>query len=183
MKSRAWILTALGQDQPGIVAAVTKILFECGANLEDSSMARLAGEFAMMVSFTAPAAMTEAKLRRACAPLARRGIGVHLTSLGAAGRRAVSFGRPHLISVYGADQPGIVYRVSSLLARLKINITDVSTQRTRPSRRGAKPLYLMVLDVELPARVNLRSVQEQLRSLGRELAVEISLRPADTSVL
>ena len=41
-----WIVTALGQDRPGIVAGVTKVLYDLGCNLEDSAMTRLEGEFA-----------------------------------------------------------------------------------------------------------------------------------------
>ena len=36
-----WIVTALGKDRPGIVAGVTKVLYQLGCNLEDSAMTRL----------------------------------------------------------------------------------------------------------------------------------------------
>jgi predicted amino acid-binding ACT domain protein len=47
-----YLLWATGQDHPGFVAEVTKLLFELHCNLEDSSMMRLGAEFAMFVIFT-----------------------------------------------------------------------------------------------------------------------------------
>ena len=65
--TRRWILTALGEDRPVIVAGVTKVLYQLGCNLEDSAMTRLEGEFTMMLSFSSPAKTTEETLRRAFA--------------------------------------------------------------------------------------------------------------------
>ena len=179
------MLTALGQDRPGIVAHVTKILYERGCNLEDSAMTRLGGEFAVMLVFWAPARYTAAQLESAFAPLSRQlKLATHLKALHRAEIAAHSAGKPHLISVYGADHPGIVYRVSELLARLGINITDVSTHRTSPrARKASKPLYLMLLEVELPARVGISQLERQLGSLAKRLGVDVSLRQADTSIL
>jgi glycine cleavage system transcriptional repressor len=42
-------VTAIGQDRPGIVAAVTKVLHERGGNLEDSAMTILGGQFAIVL--------------------------------------------------------------------------------------------------------------------------------------
>src|SRR5205814_5754430 len=47
-------VTAIGSDRPGIVAAVTGALVQIGANLEDTEMAVLGGQFAMMLVVDAP---------------------------------------------------------------------------------------------------------------------------------
>ncbi len=178
-----WILTTVGKDRPGIVAGVTKILFNLGCNLEDSSMTRLGGEFAIMVVFSAPRALSRARLQHACAPLTKRlGLAVHLKSLSRAELSAKAFGTPHVISVYGADRPGIVFRVSELLARLRVNITDVSTH-CAPQRRGRTPLYLMLLEIELPARVSIKNLEHQLKRLTKALGVTINLRSVEAAVL
>lgn len=180
---QTWILTALGKDCPGIVAGVTKILFDLGCNLEDSSMTRLGGEFAIMVVFAAPRALIRARLERACVPLSKRlGLAVHLKPLSRAELSAKPSGAPYVISVYGADRPGIVFRVSELLARLRINITDVSTH-CAPHRRGLPPLYLMLLEIELPRRVAARALDRRLKRLTKALGVTVSLRSAEATVL
>lgn len=44
-----FIIVAIGEDKPGIVAKVTEILFKNGFNIEDSSMTRLNNEFTIML--------------------------------------------------------------------------------------------------------------------------------------
>ena len=177
-----WIVTALGKDQPGIVAGVTKILYQLGCNLEDSAMTRLEGEFAIMLIFSSPARINEGQLRKAFAPLERRlRLVVHLKPLSKQETRAPhKQGQPYRIAVYGADRSGIVFRVSEALARDRINITDVHTHRSA----GAAPsLYLLLLEAEIPARVTAASLEQRLKKLGKSLGVEVSLHPAEADVL
>ena len=182
--SRAWILTALGKDRPGIVAQVTEVLFRLGCNLEDSAMTRLTGEFAIMLVFSAPHRFTQSQLERAFAGVSGRlQLALHIKALSRTERQPSTRGQPYLLSVYGADRPGIVYRVSALLARLKINITDVSTHRATRATGRTAPLYLMLLEVELPSRITATRLERQIRSLTKKLGVAASLRSADTQVL
>ena len=61
-----FIMTAFGKDRPGIAADVTQILYENGCNLEDTSMTLLAGEFTLILLFTAGSADVEVSLSKAC---------------------------------------------------------------------------------------------------------------------
>jgi len=181
MSSR-WIITVLGKDRPGIVAGVTKTLYQLGCNLEDSAMTRLEGEFAIMLIFSSPAKATEAVIHKAFEPLGRQmRLAVHLKPLSAQEARSPSRpGRPYLISVYGADRPGIVFRVSEALAGAGINISDVHTHR---SATGGPSLYLMLLEVAVPSRMSLDTLEARLKTLGKALGVEVSLRSAEADVL
>ena len=53
-KHKWYMLTLVGKDRPGIVAHVTAALYEGGANLGETSMMRLGGNFSimMMVQFS-----------------------------------------------------------------------------------------------------------------------------------
>ena len=177
-----WIVTALGKDRAGIVAGVTKILYQLGCNLEDSAMTRLEGEFAIMLIFSSPAKMTADRLRRVFEPLERRlKLVVHLKALSKAESGTPrKEGRTFLISVYGGDRPGIVFRVSEALARASINITDVHTHR---SIGKAPSLYLMLLEVEVPSRLSVETLEGRLKQLGKRLGVQVSLRPSEAEVL
>ena len=180
--SRRWIVTALGQDRPGIVAGVTKILYQLGCNLEDSAMTRLESEFAVMLIFSISTKVSEERLRRAFDPLeSRLRLAVHLKPLtkaetGAPRKR----GTVYLISVYGADRPGIVYRVSEALAKSGVNITDVHTHR---SGTTGPPLYLILLEVELPPARSAASLESTLSRVAKRLKVEVSVRPSEPAVL
>ena len=184
--SRRWILTVLGKDRPGIVAGVTKVLYQLGCNLEDSTMTRLEGEFASMLIFSGGAKATGASIQKAFEPLCRRmKLVVHLKALSKQETTPPKQpGKRHLISVYGADRSGIVFRVSETLANLGINIVDVQTHRTAPAgRRGTSSLYMMLLEVEVPPRVALSTLEQKLQQRGKALGVEVSVRAADADVL
>ena len=180
--TRRWIVTALGKDRPGIVAGVTEVLYKLGCNLEDSAMTRLEGEFAIMLIFSSPAKTSAEKLRESFDRLERQlKLAVHLKPLTAQETgKPRARGSAYHISVYGADHPGIVFAVSKALARIGINITDVHTHRSV----GGKPsLYLMLLEVEVPARLGRSSLEQQLKKLGKRLGIEVSVRPTETNVL
>ena len=179
--TRRWIVTALGQDRSGIVAGVTHVLYRLGCNLEDSAMTRLEGEFAIMLIFSGRAALGQPALERAFAPLARRlGLIVHFKRLSRPETRAPKKrGTRCLISVYGSDKPGIVFRVSDALARSGVNITDVHTHRSA----SGPSLYLLLLEVELPARRSLDWLERKLKGIARRLRVQVSVRSSEPDVL
>ncbi len=178
---KRWIVTALGKDQPGIVAGVTEALYKLGCNLEDSSMTRLEGEFAIMLIFSAKDSISIEALRKAYAPVERRlGLVVLLKRLSRQEATARKRGRPYMISVYGSDRPGIVFRVADLLARAGVNVTDVHTHR---SAGKGPPLYLMLLEIEIPKKVTIPTLEKRLRVLGIAMGVRVNLRASDTNIL
>ena len=78
-----------------------------------------------------------------------------------------------MISVYGADQPGIVYRVTRELAACNVNITDLNTKLIGTSE---EPVYVMMLEVALPEGQSAEGVEQLLADLKNELKVEIGVR-------
>jgi glycine cleavage system transcriptional repressor len=78
-----------------------------------------------------------------------------------------------LVSVYGSDRPGIVYRVTRELAERGINITDLNTRLI-----GSKeePVYVMMLEAALPEVLTIEDAEGLLDKLKKELNVEISVR-------
>ena len=181
--AKRWIVTALGQDRPGIVSGVTEALYRMGCNLEDSAMTRLEGEFAIMLIFSSPPGKGQAVLERGFRPLERRlKLAIHLKPL--AGRETASpkaSGTPFMVSVYGADRPGIVFHVSKALAAKRLNITDVQTHRS-VGRKGGRSLYMLLLEVEAPPRAA-SSLKTMMKRLAQQLGVTISVREADADVL
>ena len=179
--AKRWIVTALGKDQPGIVAGVTEALYKLGCNLEASAMNRLAGEFAIMLIFSAKDSLSAEQLCRAYAPLERRlGLVVHLKALSKQEAVAKKRGRPYMISVYGSDKPGIVYKVADLLSRARVNVTDLHTHR---SAGKAPSLYLMLLEIEIPQKTSIPALEKRLRALGAAMGVRVNLRASDTNIL
>ncbi len=89
-------------------------------------------------------------------------------------------GRSFILSVYGADKPGIVYRVTRLIASYRINITDMNTRVIGPRET---PIYVMVLEMEIPAKVKVKTFMARLQKLKKAVNVDITLHPVESAQL
>ena len=136
------VITAVGRDGPGIVAALAHVVYDLGGNLDDATMTRLHGAFAAMVAARLPAGKSEENAREALEALAaERGLTVTVQTVS----DAYSETAPDtLLTVYGADKPGIVYQVTSALAGRGVNITDMDTRLTGTTEA---PVYVMLLEL------------------------------------
>ncbi len=170
-----FLLTAFGKDRAGIVAGVSQVLFDAGANIEDASMTRLGGEFAMMLVTSVLGSASVGKFEKSFKPLEKKlGLQVVVKSVPAsAARRSSQEPSKFLISVYGTDHPGIVHKVTQALARRKVSVTDL---QTKVIGGASKPVYVMLLELQAPASVDMDQVREDLDQLRQDLKVEISLR-------
>ena len=119
-------VSAVGRDRPGIVAAIAAGLLEVEGNIEDSRMTNLGGHFAVMLLVSTPSG-------RPARPSPRRSrrSGTSSVSRPSPWRRSPTRGDrapDHVITVYGADHPGIVHAVAAGLADSGVNIADLQTR-------------------------------------------------------
>jgi glycine cleavage system transcriptional repressor len=85
----------------------------------------------------------------------------------------------HVLTVYGADHPGIVAGISATLAELGVNITDLET---RLAAEAGSPLYMMVMELAL-GDVSAEKVEGALGETAGRTDVEFSLRELDADAL
>jgi glycine cleavage system transcriptional repressor len=169
-------VTAVGADRPGIVATVTGVLLEHGGNLEDTAMSRLGGHFAMVlvVEVSEDAVALESALAAAAGPL---GLTVTVRSIDDVDDTA-DIGQPHFVSVHGADRPGIVHRVTTVLAEHGANIVDLGThQLTTDAGTG----YVVLLDVLVPGDPG--ALRTALEATAAELGVDVTMRADEPDLL
>ena len=167
-------LTVVGRDRPGIVSQVTEILFQQGCNLADSSCSILGGQFAMILILEHPEYTDRESFGDAFRPLEDADLTVALRVLKPGGEiRTQIEGDLCMISVYGSDQPGIVYRVAKVLGEKKVNITDLNTKLVGSAER---PVYVMVIEAALPEGVVEDDVDNWLAPIRDELQVDITVR-------
>src|SRR6266581_1081354 len=168
-------VTVIGKDRPGIVAGVAEVLYRLGCNVEDSSCTMLGGEFAMILIVSHDKPFSKGRLLDECKDLcAGMELSVSVRSLHP---DEISYQAPQgelcIVSVYGSDRPGIVYRVTRELADRRINITDFNTKLI-----GSKeaPVYVLMLEAARPAGVSVEQLAAMLQNLKKELQVEIAVR-------
>ena len=168
------VITAVGRDGPGIIAALARAVYDLGGNLDDATMTRLHGAFATMVAARLPQGRTAEEARAALGPVAEE-LGLTVTVQGVPD--AHQDAPPDtLLTVYGADKPGIVYQVTAHLAARGVNITDMDT---RLAGAPEAPVYVMLLE----AAAGETDLTEDLADLRRTLGVEITAQTLDTEAL
>lgn len=170
-------MTAIGRDRPGIVAAITGALLDFEGNVDDSQMSILHGQFAVMLIVSVP---DEADLDAISAKLEEVGRefelgGITVSPVSQLDRSA---NPTHILTVYGADRPGIVHDVAALLADQEVNITDLRTRRTGGSEA---PLYTMMMEVSVPPSAT--GLREALTGLSETGGVEAHLAELETEVI
>jgi glycine cleavage system transcriptional repressor len=133
------MLTVVGTDRPGIVAKLTAALFRGGCNLGEASMARLGGNFSIMLMVEgADVTALEQLVRPVTDAL---GLRLHLDPIHAELHQHVE---PNVqVTVYGADRPGIVAQATAALAAAEFNILDLNTDVAGSAER---PIYIMLID-------------------------------------
>ncbi len=170
-----YIMTAFGKDRPGIVADVTKILYENGCNLEDNTMTLLADEFTLVLLFSSQRGDVEELLLKECRRLEKdKGISAFIRPLEERGELKKRGSLNYTLHVEGMDQAGIVYKISQFLADNSVNILDLSSKVMAAPGSGT-PLYIMDIDIQMPAGMTIDKLEEGLSVVADELHVDISL--------
>lgn len=173
---RTVVLTGTGRDKVGIVAKLAECLYELGCNLLDSSMTLLRGEFAIIVMVQLPNDETFSKLQSNLQTIEKTlGLSIHIRELNEDELKpAENPVNPHILSVYGADKPGIVAGITRILADNKINITDVQTTSTTTE---GSDVFVMILEVSAPADLSSEQLESLLDEQVLKLGVDITVQP------
>jgi glycine cleavage system transcriptional repressor len=170
-------VTAVGADRPGIVAALTGALLEIGGNLEDMRAALLRGSFATVLAVALPDEVGPAEVEAALRPVADE-LGLGLWVGAAAPQRPGAPLRRCVLSVYGADHPGIAHGFARALADRSANIVDLSARLV-----GDPPIYVLGIEVELPPSLEVGALAAALAPVAEEHQVEMTLEAEEDEVL
>ncbi len=169
-----FMLTLVGQDRPGIVAGVTRALYEGNCNLGEASMVRLGGMFTimMMVESESDRAQLEAitcptdefaELRVSIDPIE--------------GTLHSHIEPNYRFTVYGADQAGIVAETTETLARLGLNIINLESD---VAGTDENPIY--ILHIEGETKKKQEKIEKAMAELSQRKNIEIKVTPINTLI-
>ncbi|MCX8117129.1 MAG: hypothetical protein N3G78_04250 [Desulfobacterota bacterium] len=173
-----FILSAIGKDRPGIVADVSEVIYECGGNIEDSSMTLLRNHFALLLLFSTEKQEIQQRLSADLKRLEwEKNLSVFFSP--------VTFEEAHpearketdrfKIHTSGIDHAGIVFRVCRLLADRSINIVDMKTHRLISAESGT-PFFEMEIEVDVPRTISEEGLRQDLHRLADDLKIDLVLR-------
>ncbi len=159
------LLTLVGRDQTGIVARITRALYQCGATLGKASMMRLGGNFTMMLMLQTPTSIDS--LCEQLKPVVETlKLNYHFQEIEV---DTADHPVPDIrVSVYGADKPGIVADVTSALLELEFNILDLESDVAGSDEQ----IYIMHIEgtcSHLPEEIE-QAIRKQTESVDIEVS-------------
>lgn len=169
------VLTLTGPDRVGIVEDVTKALLGVGANVESSRMARLGGEFAIIMMVALPGAHIDA-VDSVLAPLVSQGYTVGHQVCGSCAPSHDGWDH-YEISVEGADHEGIVHDIAAGLSNQGISIESMETGIVEAPVTGAQ-LFTMRAVVVVPPEVDSTAWVAVVKEAGERANVDVNVSRA-----
>jgi glycine cleavage system transcriptional repressor len=172
---RHTVLTAVGEDRPGLVEEVSEFVFARGGSIEDSRMANLQGQFAIVMLVAGP----EEALERITADLellgSKAAIHTRLTPVPSRGVGG-SPGLPYRLTGRALDQPGLVHQVANVLRSFGVNIENMETTLEAAPVTGA-PVFSMELVVAVPDGTSVSELRAELARVCDSLNIDWQLAP------
>jgi len=170
-------VNAVGLDRPGIVSDLTKFVTDASGNVGESRALKLGDHFTLMMLCSVPGS-NEEKLRRAF----DNAKDLHVTTFKTRDPKTIEVaqkvGYEGYFKLSGADNPGIAFKVTSLLAKHGLNISHLKTT-DEEAPFGGTTLFLMEGIVNVPealsAGFNIDKIRSELVELGDSLNCDVSL--------
>lgn len=171
------VITVLGQDRPGIIAAITRVLMAEDCNIENVSQTILQTEFAGIFIVSMPDGLERetlaTRLRESGAEL---DLHVGVKPFRKAEPSEVQNAEPFVVTTRGPDRRGLVAAMAGVMARFGVNITNlqaVFAGGDDPNRN------VMIYEVDVNAATDKKALDDELRRAAADLGLEISIQHRD----
>jgi len=171
------VLSALGEDKPGIINELSRCVLNSGCTIHDSRMAVLGGNFALLLQVGGNW-NNIAKLENQIAGL-ESGLGLTITSRRTSVQQTDRDLLPYGVDVVALDQPGIVHNLAKFLSQRQINIQEMVTS-SYPAAHSGTPMFSVHMTVEIPASVQISTLREDFMELCDQLNLDAVIEPVKT---
>jgi glycine cleavage system regulatory protein len=164
------VLTIIGEDKPGIVGSLAKIIADHSGSWLESSMSQLAGKFAGILRVSVDENQSEALVN------SLKGLSDELRLI----IERVSYDEidaKHQIielSLLGNDRPGIIKEISKTVTELSVNFEQLNTE-CMPAPMAGDILFKASASLKVPDGLSIDVLQQALENLADDLIVEIKL--------
>ncbi|QCR53796.1 transcriptional regulator [Brachybacterium sp. SGAir0954] len=170
-----YVLTAIGDDRPGLVSTLAAAVDDHGGSWVDSQLALLAGKFAGIVRVDLPEERAAGFLD--ALPGLAAGVGLQVEAAPAHPEDAADgapAGTGLVLSLLGQDRTGMVREVTEALHSQGATI-DSLRSLTREAPEGGGMLFEAEAVVRLPEGADESEVREALEAIAAELMVDLDL--------
>ena len=158
------IITAIGKDRSGLVNKITSIINNNNGNIENSKMIKIDDQFAIIINFSVLGDISniEAELT----DIKKLSFFCKRTGEGHVNKKV---NKNYLIK--GADDQGIIDRISNYFKNKNINITEMETFIESAPITGA-PLFNMSINIEINES-DLEKIKYDLSDICKNLNLDL----------
>ena len=167
----SYVITFIGDDRPGLVEQLSKVIENNRGNWHESRLSQLGGKFAGLVLVSLPGdsgAALEADLKA----LSATGLSVRVTPTSEVATPAD--GRAITLTVIGPDRLGIVREIARVLAERKINVVEMDSQVTS-APMSAEMIFHARIDAQIPMATDMDDLHDTLEEISNHMTLEIEL--------
>ncbi|MBI9084295.1 MAG: amino acid-binding protein [Desulfobacterales bacterium] len=172
---RKVIISVLGEDRPGIIAGVSKILFHEECNIENVNQTILQSEFSGIFIASVPARKSPEQLQAIMRlKLNELGLHIHVKPLQPyTPNPAFAQSEPFVITTRGPDRKGLVATITEVIAGHGVNVTHLQAV----FKGGKNPNdNIMIYEVDVPETTDQQRLQQDLRQKAAALELTISIQ-------
>jgi len=167
----SYIVTFIGDDRPGLVEQLSRVIENNGGNWHESRLSQLGGKFAGLIRVSLPADQG-LTLETDLSALATSGLSVRVTPSGE--KRSSVPGRNITLTVLGPDRPGIVREISRALAQREINVLEMHSQ-VISAPMSAEMIFSAHIDAWIPETTDMDDLADTLDEIANQMTLEIDL--------
>jgi glycine cleavage system transcriptional repressor len=169
------VLTLTGHDRIGLVEMVTKLVLDHGGNVDASKMARLGGEFAILMLVSVPSPRFD-ELNEGINGLQSEGFKVTTCETKHEDPDRFTGWIPYQVQVKGADHEGIIHQITRSLVEYGANVETMDTNMVKAPMSGT-PLFMMTAVVLVPPALTYGKLQDEMEAIGDDMNVDIDVLP------
>lgn len=167
------VLSGIGADRTGLVDEVAAFLADRGLNIEESRMAVLGGEFAMILLASGEESSIK-KLKKDLQEM-KKATGLSFTMKKTSAPHIKDEpALPFSLHASGMDHPGIVHEITKILHERQINIESLETRVSSAPVSGT-PIFSMKCNISVPADIKISDLRHELDQTADDLNLDIEL--------
>ena len=165
------LLSFVGTDRAGLTNEISSVIADCNGNWMESRLVELSGKFAGILLINLPSSNVE-KLKTDLNKLQNSDLTWVIENVNGASDSADAL-RSITLELIGNDRSGIVRDVTDCLAKLNLNVEDMSSEFSDAPMSSEKLFKANIRVSTKQEDTSCDDIQDALESLTNELIIEI----------
>jgi len=168
------VISALGNDRPGIIDELSKAVYDLGLNITDSRMTVLGGEFAILLLVDGQWNQL-AKLETTVSELEQQ-LGLTIITRRTEPKTVGANLLPYAVEVVSLDHPGIVHHLARFFSERGINIEELTTSSYAAAHTGT-PMFAVQMHVGIPSDLHIAAIRDEFMGFCDSMNLDAILEP------